>query len=291
MAQFTAARQDRTFVDAHGITVHFHVWRPGRPKAVVQIAHGLGEYAARYERLAQALVADGYAVYADDHRGHGQTGVEQHGGDLTKLGRLGPGGMPATVAAVRQLTGIVREAEPDLPIVFFGHSWGSIIAQIIVNEHLDDYAAVVLSGTALRVPGRMNGGDLNRRHAALGDTGFEWLSRDASVSAAFRDDPLTVSAKALELFGLRDTLRLLGRPGTHLSADVPLLIQVGGDDPFGGARSAELLATAYRERSRLSDVELIVYPDARHEIYNELNAAEVTADLLVWLRSRLGEHA
>jgi alpha-beta hydrolase superfamily lysophospholipase len=285
--QFTAARQDNTFVDVHGVTVHYYQWKSGKPRGIVQIVHGLGEHAGRYERLAQALVNSGYTVYADDHRGHGRTGLSQHNGDYTMLGRLGSGGVRATVEDVRQLSGIIRAENPGVPHVLFGHSWGSVIAQMIIDRHADDYAAVVLSGTAYRTFRHMKGGDLNRAHRHLGDTGFEWLSRDDSVSAAFLADELAFPADAIKLFGLPDTLRLLGRPKRRLGRDIPLLIQVGSDDSFGGTRSAELLAQAYVTRSRLTDVELIVYTDARHEIYNELNLTEVTADLVKWLGTRL----
>ncbi|MET3770305.1 alpha-beta hydrolase superfamily lysophospholipase [Marisediminicola sp. UYEF4] len=283
MIQFTAARQDHTFTDAHGVTVHYYVWKTGKPRGIVQIAHGLGEYAARYERLAQALVGDGYTVYADDHRGHGKTGLGQHGGDHSRLGRLGPGGMKATVEAVRDLSAIIRGENPDVPLVLFGHSWGSIIVQKIINDHSHEYDAVVLSGTAYRTFVHMKGGDLNAKHSHLGDTGYEWLSRDEKVSAAFLADELAFTADAIKLFGLRDALGLLGKPAKQLKHDIPLLIQVGSDDPFGGTASAELLAQAYVIRSRLTDVELIIYTDARHEIYNETNYPEVTADLLKWL--------
>lgn len=283
MIQFTAARQDHTFTDAHGVTVHYYVWKTGKPRGIVQIAHGLGEYAARYERLAQALVGDGYTVYADDHRGHGKTGLGQHGGDHSRLGRLGPGGMKATVEAVRDLSAIIRGENPDVPLVLFGHSWGSIIVQKIINDHSHEYDAVVLSGTAYRTFVHMKGGDLNAKHSHLGDTGYEWLSRDEKVSAAFFADELAFTADAIKLFGLRDALGLLGKPAKQLEHDIPLLIQVGSDDPFGGTTSAELLAQAYVIRSRLTDVELIIYTDARHEIYNETNYPEVTADLLKWL--------
>lgn len=287
MVQFTAIRHDRTFADPYGVTIHFYQWKAGKSKGVIQIAHGLGEYAGRHEKVAQALVTAGYTVYADDHRGHGQTGLEQWNGDATKLGRLGPGGMPATVEAVHELTGIIRSENPGLPLALLGHSWGSLIAQELINQHADDYDAVVLTGTAYRTPRHMNGGDLNKRHKAFGETGYEWLSRDPAVSKAFLEDPLTFTASAMKLFGLVDSLRLLGRPARHLAADIPLLIQVGGDDPFGGTRSAELLAASYLKRSRLTDVELIVYPDARHEIFNELNADKVMADTIAWLDQRL----
>ena len=71
MVKYTAARGDYTFEDAEGVTIHYYVWRAGSPKAVVQIVHGVGEYATRYEDLAQSLVAAGYTVYASDLRGHG----------------------------------------------------------------------------------------------------------------------------------------------------------------------------------------------------------------------------
>ncbi|HAM27671.1 MAG TPA: lysophospholipase, partial [Microbacteriaceae bacterium] len=59
MIQFVAACQERTFVDADGVTIHFYQWKAGKPRGIVQIAHGLGEYAGRYETLAQRLVTAG----------------------------------------------------------------------------------------------------------------------------------------------------------------------------------------------------------------------------------------
>jgi len=287
MAGLTAIRQDRTFMDSYGIAIHFYQWKAETPRAVVQLAHGLGEYACRHEDVVERLVQAGYTVYADDHRGHGRTGLEQWGGDAKRLGRLGPGGLGATVDEVRQLTMIVRSENPGLPLALLGHSWGSLMAQQILDEHGGDLDAVVLTGSAYRTLRHMNGGDLNKRHYRPGGTGYEWLSRDESVGAAFAADPLAFSARAVKLFGIADSLRLLGRPTRNPVADVPVLIQSGSDDPFGGARSVELLARAYRERSRLSDVELIVYPDARHEIFKELDGEQAMMDTIGWLDSRL----
>src|SRR6478672_6302087 len=233
MVKFIAERDHRTFVDAQGVTIHYYVWAPGRPKAVVQLAHGVGEHALRYEALAQELVNAGYAVYADDHRGHGMTGVEMTDGDSSKMGRLGPGGLRATIQDLRDLSAIIRTDHPELPLVLLGHSWGSLMAQIILNDHAADYDAAVLTGTSYRMPGYMNSGDLNAQHAHLGDTGVEWLSRDPEVHRTFRDDPLTFDATILKLFGVRDALRLVGRP-KRLGRDIPLLIMVGDDDSVGG---------------------------------------------------------
>lgn len=286
MPKFTVERQHRTFTDAHGVVVHYYVWAPGKPKAVVQLAHGVGEHALRYELLAQALVAAGYAVYADDHRGHGQTGVDYWKGDLAQIGKLGVGGLRATQQNLLDLTRIAQEENPGLPFVMLGHSWGSLMVQNLLNAGPHPWSAVVLTGTAFRTPFDMNGGDLNARHKHLGDTGAEWLSRDPAVARAFVDDPLTTDAKVLQLFGVADGLRLFGRP-KRVQPPVPLLIMVGDDDPLGGEASAKKLADAYLRRGGLTDVELIVYAGARHEVFNETNQAEVRADLIAWLDDRL----
>ncbi|MES1169717.1 MAG: alpha/beta hydrolase [Leifsonia sp.] len=294
MATPSVARGDYTYVDADGVTIHYFVWRSGTPKAVVHLVHGLGEYATRYERFAQDLVAAGYAVYAGDLRGHGQTGMQQYAGDTTRLGRLGPGGVRSTIAGVRQLSGIARAEHPHLPLVLLGHSLGSIFAQMILNADggtgAADYDAAVLSGTPFRTLLHMNSGALNKRFRHLGSTGAEWLSRDPVVAPAFVADPLTFDAQAAKLFGLIDGMRLLGRP-TKLAKDIPLLIQIGSEDPLGGPKSVELLAAAYRSRGGLTDVTVDIYPGARHEVYNETNRDEVIRDLVTWLDQRVGAAA
>lgn len=282
MPEITAARTDHTFVDAEGVTIHYHVWKSGKPKAVVLIVHGIGEYGSRYEKLAQSLVAGGYAVYAIDYRGHGATGVQQHDGDLSKLGRLGPGGIRAVIRGLRQLRDIARTELPETPVVILGHSMGSLLGQRMLNESADGWDAVVWSGTAYRTLRHMNSGDLAKRHRVPGGNGHEWLSRDPAVAESFKDDPLTFDAKVAKLFGIADGLRLLGRP-RKLSRDIPMLILIGSDDPLGGPRSVELLAKAYRERGGLTDVTVKIYDEGRHEMFNELNQAEVRADVVAWL--------
>ncbi|MCX7522502.1 alpha/beta fold hydrolase [Microbacterium sp. STN6] len=273
-------------MDDDGVAITYFSWPVIEPRAVIQLAHGVGEHSGRYAALAADLNRAGYTVYSDDHRGHGQTGLEQWGGDASKLGRLGVGGLRAAVRDVHQFTGVVRQRHPSVPLVLLGHSWGSFMAQRIVNENAADYDGLVLSGTAYRMLGSLNGGDLNARHKHLGTTGAEWLSRDPAVAQAFVDDPLTTLTPLKKLFGPADTLRMLGRPARGLPASLPLLIQVGDDDPVGGRRSAERLEQAYRRRSGLADVTLRVYPGARHEVYNETNRDEVVADLIGWLDQR-----
>ena len=279
--------ETREFTDSYGIAIVYDVHpAAGEARGVVQLLHGVGEHAGRYGALIAALTEAGFTVYADDHRGHGRTGIRQHGGPA-KLGRLGRGGIRATEEAVWQLTGIIRAENPDLPLVLLGHSWGSFLAQMLVNDHPEAWDAVILSGSALRTPTSLNAAPLNARWKAPDATGLEWLSRDPAVWKEFDEDPLTTDVPLLKLFGPIEAARLYGRPRRDLGRDIPMLLMVGRDDPVGGPRSVHKLADEYRTRSGLTDVTTLVYPDARHEIFQELQQAEVRADLLAWLETRI----
>ena len=281
------SRVDDVFVDSFGVTIHFHRWSPKKtPVGILQLAHGLGEHALRYQALVDFLVAAGFEVWANENRGHGATGVEQWSGDMTKMGQLGPGGMRATLRAVRDFTTLIRRERPGLPLYFLGHSWGSIMGQMILNQGgAAEYEGMILTGTAYRWPGSMNAGDLNSRHKHLGTIGAEWLSRDVAVHEAWAKDPMTFVADTMKLLGPIDAARLIGQP-KKLNADIPTLIMIGSDDSLGGEKSVKKLADAYL-RQGASDVEVIIYDGARHEIFNETNQEEVRGDLLAWLQSRL----
>lgn len=273
------------FTDAYGISIVYDVHPAENPHGIIQLLHGVGEHAGRYGALIAELNAAGFTVYADDHRGHGRTGIRQHGGP-EKLGRLGPGGLVAAKAAIWQLTGIIREENPGLPLILLGHSWGSFLAQMLINDHVEAYDALILSGSALRTPLMLNAKPLNARWKGPDATGYEWLSRDPAVGQAFDEDPLTTDTPLLKLFGPIEAAKLYGLPAKNLGHDIPVLNLVGRDDPVGGARSVHKLSDAYRTRSGFTDVTTLVYPDGRHEIFNELNQADVRADVIAWLGQR-----
>lgn len=280
------AKRTAEFVDAHGVAIVYDVYEAqGDARGVVQVLHGVGEHAGRYGALIGALTAAGFHVYADDHRGHGRTGIRQWGGPA-KLGRLGKGGMRAAAAACWHLTEIIRGERPGLPLVLFGHSWGSFLSQMIFNQHPEAYDAVILSGSTYRTPRHMNALPLNARWAGPDADGLEWLSRDPAVWQEFHDDPLTTETPLLQLFGPIEAARMYGRPRRGLP-DVPVLLLVGRDDPVGGQKGVHKLADAYRNRSGLTDVTTLVYPDSRHEILNDLQQDQVRGDILTWLDARV----
>ena len=276
----------KTFVDSYGVEITYFEWPVAKPKAVVQLVHGVGEHVRRYDHVAEALNRAGYSVYGDDHRGHGVTGQNMVlSGLTTKLGRLGPGGMTGVFAAVSEFGDLIRRENPGLPVLLVGHSFGSYISQKIINKRSADYAAMALSGSSLVIPGYMVTSGFNKKWADTPNaSGNEWLSRDHSVGQAFNADPLCFPFTGIDPGALADGApKIFGIPSRKVRHDLPILLLVGGEDPCGGERGVKALASAYRRRAKVSDVSIVVYHGARHEVYNETNKDEVIADLISWL--------
>jgi alpha-beta hydrolase superfamily lysophospholipase len=279
----------RSFKDDFGVEIMFYEWPVAEPKAVIQIAHGLGEHARRYDSMAAMLNKAGFSVYADDHRGHGQTGLKQlENKQIKRLGNLGPGGMAATYKQVADFSKLIKAENPNRPLVLLGHSWGSFIAQKIINNYSDIYDAVILSGSALTMPGYLATGDFNKVWKKLpGSTGYEWLSRDVEIQNKFVADPLTFLAAAAQVLGIKNSLEMFGKPSKDVRRDLPILVQVGEADPIGGEYSNKALVEAYRKNADIEDIELYVYHECRHEIYNELNKEAIIDDLVTWVNQRV----
>ena len=175
----------------------------------------------------------------------------------------------------------------------FAHSWGSLMAQRILNREPRVFDAVVLSGSAFRTARFMESGDLNARWKQPGPdgaapSGFEWLSRDRRTAEEFVADPLCFAADIRKLFGTADALRLFGRPSRDVAPEVPILIVSGADDPLSRGDGLHRLAEAYRRRG-VRDVVLRIYPGARHELLNETNRDDAIAEIITWITDRTGE--
>ncbi len=259
----------------------------GEVRGVVQIAHGLAEHSARYGRLAAALNAAGYHVGSTDHRGHGASIVGVPGD-------FGPAGFPGLWHDVVQYGDRLRDAHPGLPVYLIAHSMGSFAAQELLPEYSERYDGVVLTGsTALDVvaaqPPSGPAGDLSVFNADFEHrTGYEWLSRDDAEVDAYVADPWcgfslpaeTTPTWLVDSARLADPTELAG-----IRPDLPLLIISGSDDPLsGGGHLPRLLAQRYTDAG-VADVTVIVYPGARHEVFNETNRDEVTGDVVSWLQT------
>lgn len=280
-----AAYTTDSIVDQDGVTVYFYTWEVPDAKAVVHIAHGVGEHALRYGHVAAALNAAGYTVVADDHRGHGRTGAEHLG-----LGKLGPRTTWGAIDSLAAVGKTLRARYADKPLVLLAHSWGSLMGQKLIAKYAI-YDLAILSGSSLAMPGVINTGDLNKRWKSTDATGLEWLSRDPAAWAAFSADERNFDIAVTPAWKPQQALAFLGRPPKRMPRDLPVLIIGGSDDSLGGTRGMTKLRDAYVKRSKLSDVTLTIYPEARHEIFNELNREDVIADVVAWLDAHTAPRA
>lgn len=276
------------FLDRFGVRNFYYYWRADNARAVVQVVHGMGDHAGRYLPLILRLRDAGYDVIADDHVGHGVTGLIQHNFAPDRQGELGRGGMMSLIRNVRSVSSIARTLFPGQPLFMIGHSLGSFVAQHIINWHGADYAGFLLTGTGYAMPGWVSTGNFNRRWKGEDDTGLAWLSRDPAVAQGFADDPLCTSRSALSLFGPVESLKVMSRPSRFIPEALPVLILNGAEDPVASPRSVTRLVRAYREQG-LVDVDFKIYPEARHEVFQELNREEVFGDVLAWLDRVLAE--
>jgi alpha-beta hydrolase superfamily lysophospholipase len=278
-----------TFTAEDGTEIAAYRWTGDRPpKAIVQIAHGMGEHAARYRRLAEALTGAGYVVYANDHRGHGRTaGSPEHFGDL------GPGGWSGLLSDLGTLGALARTEHPGIPLVLLGHSMGSFALQTYLLDHSADLDAAVLSGTSAVdvIAGAIDPAqevDLSVFNAAFepARTEYDWLSRDEAEVDAYIADP--ACGFGLNATSNADMIALAGETAdnTRIGAirpDLPIYLLSGAADPLaGGGALIELVADRYREAG-VRDVTAVVYPGGRHELFNETNRDEVTEQLITWL--------
>ncbi|MFI3201510.1 MAG: alpha/beta hydrolase [Eubacteriales bacterium] len=306
-------KQKGTFLSAYnGTVIHYVVYEPiGEIKAILQLVHGMKEYIERYELLGEFFAKRGILVCGHDQLGHGITGREN--GELGFFAQKQ--GHRYLIEDVHALRMLVQEQYGNLPIFLFGHSMGSFITRVYLSKYADGLAGCILSGTSGRMKLSVTGiriadticktkGVHHRGkfidHMAFGaynvgfegDTSYEWLSRDSKICESFLVDELCnyqfTSSAFRDLFTLL-TLCNQKKWYESFSTKLPLYLMSGTHDPVGlkgiGVKQVyeQLLVTGHRTTM------LQLYPEARHELTNEINKEEVYEDLYNWVSTCMME--
>lgn len=304
-------KHDTVFVEAaDGVRLAVERWLPtSEPTAVIHLVHGMAEHAARYEHVARWFTERGWAVHADDHRGHGKTAASTvnagHFADTE--------GWEVIMTDQRLLLSRCKADHPGLPLVVVGHSMGSIIARDIATRWGQELSALVLTGApgpqgplgraartiAARevIKGASRPSELMNR-LAFGSynkgfqqrTEFDWLSRDEAVVDAYVSDPMCGFLCSAGFY--RDMLAGLERVTDPKVLDgipsrLPVLVASGGEDPATNKAKATRAISRSLARAGLTDVTAVVFEGARHEIFNETNRDEVLAVTCDWIERRL----
>lgn len=282
----------------------------GEARATLVIAHGMVEHIDRYDEFAAYLADRGIFVMAGDHLGHGLTAK-----DADSLGYFAKNRDDAVLSDLCNIARTAQNDYPDLPHFLLGHSMGSFFTRRLIAEHPDVADGAIIMGTghqsrALVLAGltlaRLIALFCGERHRsklidslAFGSynrafeparTPRDWLSRDEAKVDEYIADPLCGGLFTLNAYiGMFRTIRLLysKRRLAKMRPDMPILFISGGSDPVGEAGVGVRRACDSFARAGMSDLELKLYPEARHEILNEINREQVYADILEWLESKM----
>ncbi|MCR5801532.1 MAG: lysophospholipase [Lachnospiraceae bacterium] len=308
-------KKEEFFYDSRDGVDRIHAVRylpdEGRPVGILQIVHGMSEYFERYEATAKYFTDRGIVVVGEDHLGHGKS--------IPEGGR--PGYMCRQDAAtviirdVHRLKKITQEIYPGVPYVILGHSMGSFIVRNYISKYGSGIDGAVLSGT-----GNVSGGTIGMlkvlaavqrlifgdRHVAkmiekMSFAGYnkkidnlrtpvDWLSVSSENVDRYIADPLC--GFTFTINGYRALaeliLRMYDQKGlASIPKDLKIYMISGGQDPIGEYGEGVKRAKQMLEEAGVGDVRLQLYPDDRHEIFNEDDADKVREDLYEWLKGNI----
>ena len=274
-------RSNDSFQTPDGITIQTVSWLPEHPpKGVILLVHGLDEHSGRYAHVAQALNRAGYAVYAVDHRGHGQSGGTR--GHFSTINQ--------PVDDLEIYYHQIKALHGDTPFFVYGHSMGALISLLFVQRHQNALAGWISQGTPINTDTTQSAlliqiaKFLNKvipklRLVPLDTAG---LSHDPAVIAAYKADPLNhngahrVSILSSIIFGGQAARQNLQ------NIRLPLLVLHGQDDSICPVSGSELLY----QQAASTDKTLKIYAGLRHEIHNEKEQEQVFSDIVAWLDVR-----
>ena len=285
------------------------MWQVVKPKAVLQIVHGMVEYIERYDEFARFANNAGYLVVGHDHVGHGET-VK----DPEDYGAF-PKNWQDLITDVHTLQREVSKKYPDIPYIILGHSMGSFITRLYLAKYGRDVDAAIIMGTGqqprvqtwtaigltkiLRVLHgekyrskfleQMSTGMFNRFFSP-NRTKADWLSRDEAEVDKYLAHEHHQFIPTLNMYHSLFTFSNYAASPKWIKQiphALPLLLISGATDPVGKAGKGVKRFYKLLQREGFSDVTLKLYPAARHEILNELNKAEVMRDLVAWMDAKL----
>lgn len=282
-----------------------------KPKAIIQISHGMAEHIERYSDFAQFMVSNGFIVYGNNHRGHGQNAL--NAGEIGFFAETD--GWNKVVKDMKVLNDIVHEENPDIPVILLGHSMGSFLSRTYIYMYGTTVDGVILSGTGNNSSILVNFGILTskleimfrgKRHKSKfmdsmsfggfnkkfkpNRTKFDWLSRDEKEVDKYINDQLCGQIFTVGFFlDMLTGVKELNKPENlkKIPRNLPLFFIAGGKDPVGNNSKGVIDSYNIYENIGINNLKYKIYKDARHEILNEINRQEVYDDILDWIDNQI----
>lgn len=274
-------RIEGEFIGVKGLKIYYQSWVPESPKAVIQLVHGGFEHSGRYQNVVNELIPEGYAIYADDHRGHGNSeGLRNYIDSFNQY-----------IEDEKLLYDIIKKHLPNVPIFMLGHSLGSFIAIYFTEKYENLLNGLILSGTGT-APGQETSYFLILLAKILSKIApkmkfnprldAKFLSHDLEVVKAYENDPLVNADKITARLSYEILRCVKNLQATVGKFQIPLLIQCGSEDKLikGSKKLQDLF--------KMTDNVLYIYKGLYHEVYNEIEEDRtiVLRDLRDWLNNR-----
>ena len=301
-----------SFVDRYGKEIKYYKWSEvENPKGIVQIVHGMTEYALRYDYFAKKLCENGYIVYAHDQRGHGETSPK----DEEKGYIADDEGFDILVENVKELTDVAKKENSNLPIILFGHSMGSFVSQRYIELYGNGIDGVILSGTngkpdritklgiliskiEIMLKGRkaksklmdkLSFGDFNSNFKPT-RTDYDWLCSVNEEVDKYIESPVCGFICSTSFY--YDLIRGLWKINkkenlNNIPKNLPIYIFAGDKDPVGKfGKGIVKLYDTYKSIG-IYNLNYKLYSNGRHEMLNENNKDKVIKDLLDWINNKI----
>ena len=299
--------KENYFDGVDDVNIYYYSWIPKKKlKGVIQMAHGMCEKGMRYEDTAIKLAGAGYAVYINDHRGHGKSAWEEYG-------YLGSGDVfLKMVKDMKTLTDIIKDEHKDEKLFLLGHSMGSFLSLRYLEVYGKNLNGIIFSGTGgtnkigntiLCLGAKLSVDIFGERRKAIYINkitnrvfnkridkvinGAEWLTRDkkaAQLYSSYEDTGFVFTSSAYHYLFKGMNENFLKSNLEAIPKDIPIYLFSGSEDPVGDyAEGVKKIYNMYKEELKIEDVTLRIYEGGRHEMLNEINKDEVVEHLINWL--------
>ena len=276
---------------------------PKNPVGIVQISHGMCEHKERYYDFMEFLSTNGYITIIHDQRGHGKSINNKD-----DLGYMYDRTSEYIVEDFHQITEYIKKEYPDLPLILFGHSMGSLIVRNILKKYPEDIDKMVICGSPSKhtflnfavfvdIVSTMIYRDDHHRCPILNkivigpyiksvkhaNTNFDWICTNQDVVEEYCNDPLTgflfTNNAYFSLFKLlKNTYNK--KDWNITNPKMPIFFIAGAEDPVIINKKEWLKSIDFLRKIGYTNIKSKLYRNSRHELINEYTNNVVYKDII-----------